>query len=240
MLQPRLRDGYQKKEPYPLNQIPTSTVEGICSYFVYFLATGREKLSGDDWSWIFAQVIQGRDFASPLGVADVDWEDCCWSQKTIKSTKPHDATSVRLIVGRNSPAYSFDINDPKANIQETGDAVLSIYNQRIDQARSTYRDTRLGVLIRNMDTLEYCYFERALTPFSINDFEWRLNKNRNLEGFVGDQHRFTWQPHGSQFTMLEEVPASAARFRLIKRPPSLSMASVLTDVDYHPGWVEHQ
>ena len=39
--------------------------------------------------------------------------------------------------------------------------------------------------------------------------------------------------------MYEEVPASATRFRLNKRPASLSMESVLTDVDYHPGWVEH-
>ena len=165
MPQPRLRDGYRKKEPYPLNQIPKSVVEGICRNFVYLMATGRKKLSGDDWSGIFAQVIQGRDLDSPLGVADVEWEKCCWSQKTVKNEKPHDATSVRLIVGRNSPSYSFDISDPKANIQETGNAVLSIYNHRIDQARSTYEDTRLGVLIRNMDTLEYCYFERTLTPF---------------------------------------------------------------------------
>lgn len=240
MLQPRLRDGYRKKEPYPLNQIPKSTVERICRYFVYFLATGRKNLSGNDWSSIFADVIQGNDFASPLGVADVVWEDCCWSQKTIQSKKPHETNLVRLIVGRNSPTYSFDIDDPKANVQQTGNAVLSIYNHRIDQARSKYGDTRLGVLIRNMDALEYSYFERTLTPFSVNDFEWRLNQRQNLEGYSDDQHRFTWQPHGSQFTMLEPVPASATRFRLSKRPPSLSMESVLTDVDYHRDWVKHE
>ncbi len=240
MPQPRLRDGYQKKEPYPLNEIPTDVVEGFCRHFVYYLATGRKNLSGNEWSSIFAQVIQGTDFASPLGVADVDWEECCWSQKTIQHTQPFKASTVRLIVGRNSPTYSFDINDPKADISETGNAVLSIYNQRIHQARSTYRDTRLGVLVRNMSTLEYCYFERVLTPFSVTDFNWRLNRNQNLEGFFGDQHRFTWQPHGSQLTLLETVPESATRFRLNQRPASLSMESVLQDLQYEPGWIEYQ
>jgi len=32
--------------------------------------------------------------------------------------------------------------------------------------------------------------------------------NDNLEGYdrSGDAHVFTWQPHGSQFTIIENVP----------------------------------
>ncbi len=37
-------------------------------------------------------------------------------------------------------------------------------------------------------------------------FKW--NKNNNLEGYdkETDKHRFTWQPSGSQFTIVEEIP----------------------------------
>lgn len=238
MLQPRLRGGYRKSEPFPLNQVPRSIVEGFCRRFVYCLATDRNEISGEDWSRIFAEAIQGSKLDSPLGIADVTWEDCCWSQKTIKHKKPHELATVRLIVARASPTYSFDIDDPKADVQGTGNAVLSIYNQRIDEARSKYRDTRLGVLIRNMSTLEYCYFERALVPYSVNDYVWRLNDRQNLEASDGDVHQFTWQPHGSQLTLLETVPRSAIRFRLNQKPEVVSLSALLTDVSYSPEWVD--
>lgn len=133
-----------------------------------------------------------------------------------------------------------DINDPNADIQETGNDVTSIYNQRIDQARSNYCDTRLGVFIRNMQTLEYSYFERALTPFSVNDFMWRLNKNQNLEAFNRAQHQFTWQPHGSQLTMIESVPASAVRFRLNQRTNAISLPALSKDVEYTLDWFDFE
>ena len=238
MLQPRLRDGFTKREPYPLNQVPKLVVDEICRHFVFQLAMGNNKLSGNDWSRIFAEVIDGEDYSSPLGVADVGWEQCCWSQKTVQHQNPFEADLARLIVGRTSPTYSYGTTDVKANPQLSGNQVLSIYNQRIDQARSKHQDTRLGVLIRNMKKLEFTYFERTLTPFAVNDFEWRLNKNDNFEAYIGDEHRFTFQPHGSQLTIREAVPASATRFRLAQRPAIVDMRSILEQVGFSSEWVE--
>lgn len=40
------------------------------------------------------------------------------------------------------------------------------------------------------------------------DFWWQCNERNNLEGFskASNQHIFTCQPRGSQFTVVEDVP----------------------------------
>ena len=51
------------------------------------------------------------------------------------------------------------------------------------------------------------------------------------------EHRFTWQPHGSQFTIVETVPGKRLCVRL-KQPPELDRDKVLATMNFTPAWVE--
>ena len=234
----RIRGGYQKHEPYPLNQFPDKMIEELGKRIVHLVAVGNEDISGDAFDQIFANAIDGKHLGRPLGIADVTWNGCCWSVKTVKQGRPHSVRQVRLISGRNSPTFSAGINNPLKDVQATGNAVLEVYNRRIEEAREKHSDIRFLVFVRNMETREFTIFERAVHPFSVNDYAWRLNSNQNLEGFQSDEHIFTWQPHGSQFTIKEEVPASATRFRIRKKPPLIKIMEVLQTIAYEDDWIE--
>ena len=158
MPQVKTRSGYQKREPYPLNQFPAAVVEEIGKRFVHHMAVSPYDISGDDFSRMFADAIQGKALDKPLGVVDVDWNGCGWSVKTVKHKQPFTKDMVRLISGRNDPNYSADISDPLADIQATGRVVIEIYNSRINEAREQYGDLRLLVLVRDLGRLGVCNF----------------------------------------------------------------------------------
>ena len=239
MRQVRLRGVTQEKhEPYPLNEFPPSLIQDIAKRIVHLKAVGLADISGDAFSRIFADSIKGKNHIQPLGVADVSWNGCCWSLKTVKNTNPFSVSLVRLISGRNSPVYSAGINDPFHDVQATGTSVLDIYNQRIEQAKLKHDDIRLLVLIRNMSRLEFTLFERTIAPVAVNNYKWQINKNDNLVGFDRDRHAYTWQPHGSQFTIHEPVPPGATQFRIAHPIPKLEMNDVLKMAGFVPDWVE--
>lgn len=238
----RLRDNADRRsqEPYPLGEFPKSVIDSCAEYITYLLAVGRTNISGDDWGDAFARAIGGTHLNRPLGIADVTWKGMAFSTKTVSTTKRvvAEGDKVSLISGRNSPTYSADISDPFADIQRTGDTVLRIWNQRVQIASDHYRPLRTVVLQRNMRDLSFTMFEEPLLQFDPHDYEWRLNSARNFQGFVRDSniHRFTWQPHGSQFTIQARVPAEAVNFKL-RRPPQPDIQEVLQAVDYQPSWV---
>ena len=234
----RGRELVTRRAPYPLNEFPEHVIQSIAKRIVHLLAVGHTDMTGSQFEQFFSDSIDGEFFASPLGIADVAWRQTCWSVKTVKSNRPHTTQSVRLISGRNSPTYSADINDPHADIQITGCSVIDIYNARVALAREQYEEARMLVLIRNVLTREFTIFERQLNTYPVNDFVWRRNRNRNLEAYAGDRHAFTWQPHGSQFTILEPVPASATRFRINTHPVTLEVDQVLEMTGFRPDWVE--
>ncbi len=240
MPQPKVRTKYQKHEPYPLNDPTHNVIHGLCKRFVHRLAVGHADLGGNDFSRIFAEAIGGDQFAQAVGVADVAWNGCAWSVKTVKAAYPFQTTSIRLISGRNSPTYSHGIENPLEDPQKTGEAVLEIYNARIDEAREQHDDIRLVVMIRNWEALEFVLFERPLVPVVVNEYQWAVNERNNLIGYVTDPQvkAFTWQPHGSQFTVHEPVPHATAEFRLRKEPSMLTMADVLGFVKFKPSWID--
>jgi len=234
----RTRDGIEKHEPYPIGEFTEAVIESICERIVHLKAIGKADMSGDEFSRIFSDSIFGQSYGKPIGIADVSWNGCCWSVKTVKNSSPHKAQSVRLISGRNSPHYSSDIKDPTADIQATGRSVLDIYNNRIHKAKYDHDDTRLVVFVRNMTAQEFTLFERPIHPLVVKNYRWEVNKNGNFCGFHGYRHVFTWQPHGSQFTIHEPIPSSATRFRIIKEPSLLEMKHVLRLVRFKPDWIE--
>lgn len=226
--------------PYPLGEITDAVATSIGMRIVHRLAVGHADITGDDFGGIFASAISGVHRGKPLGIADVEWNGCAWSIKTVQAKKPFEQTSIRVISGRNSPSYSSDIPNPFADIQATGRAVLEIWNARVDEALHSHDDLRILVIIRNMDTLEFTLFEHEGARFIPTEYTWSLNKEKNFEAYdARGEHCFTWQPHGSQFTILHRVPSSAYRFRILKRPAMVPEKLVLEMVKFDSSWIQH-
>lgn len=241
MKHPRLRD--RKKlttnEPYPINELPDELIVRIGGYLTHLLYIGRKDITGTDWGDAFSDAIGGKHLDSPVGIADVVKDKMAWSVKTVKSPKPFSARSIRLISGRCSPDYSYGITDPHADIQNTGRAVLGIWNERINIAQDNYTPVRTTVLVRSYDLLSYCLFEEENRRYRTNDYIWEVNTNGNLVGkdiSTGDIC-FTWQPHGSQFTIHTRVPENAVKFT-IKRPPLLTKEDILEAIQFDKSWVQ--
>src|SRR5687767_15015043 len=123
--EPRLRGQAKRRSgPYPFGQIPQEVAAEIGKHLVHRLAVGHFDITGDDFGGIFAKAIGGSHRNRPLGIADVVWQGCAWSVKTVQDKNPFTATKMRVISGRNSPVYASEIPNPFANIQATGDAIL--------------------------------------------------------------------------------------------------------------------
>lgn len=238
---PKLRGKSRARESlYPLSEFPNDVVIGIGRLIVHRLAIGVADISGDDFAGIFAVAISGEHRAKPLGITDVTWQNCSWSAKTVKSNKPFTQQQVRLITGRNSPNFSYGISDALKDIAVTGEAVLNIWNQRVNQSLNEFDDLRIVVLVRNMNDLEFTLFEYEAGRYTPGDYEWRLNKEENLEGYdkIYKNHCFTWQPHGAQFTVIKTIPGSAYRFRIKRHPGILEPQHVLNLVHFKEDWIE--
>ncbi|UTC67859.1 MULTISPECIES: hypothetical protein [unclassified Treponema] len=236
---PKLRDSKRltTKELYPLNIFPNNLITEIGSYFVYLLYIGRTDITGADWSNAFAQAIKGMHLDSPVGIADVVLNKNCWSMKTVKNPSPFSAKNIRLISGRCSPDYSYGITDPHKDVQKTGEAVLGIWNERVNIANDHYSQLRTSILVRSNDLLSYSLFEEETLRYRTTDYHWDVNKNGNLiELDKRERLCFTWQPHGSQFTIHTEIPDSAVKFT-IKQPPKLERKDILEKIHFDNSWI---
>ena len=155
-----------------------------------------------------------------------------------RQKNPFEISSVRLISGRCSPDYSYGIVNPHEDVQKTGTAVLNIWNERINIAQDNYASVRTSVLIRSYDLCSYILFEEENHRYCTTDYEWKVNNNGNLVGYLANTERqiFTWQPHGSQFTIHTQIPKSARRFK-IKKPFALNEKEVLKMLKFDPSWI---
>jgi len=105
--------------------------------------------------------------------------------------------------------------------------------------RKLYKHVRTVVLIKSDDLLEAAVFEFETILYGVDGFWWQWNERDNLEGFSKDvnQHIFTWQPHGSQFTIIEDVPKDRLAIR-IKKPPQVDRNEFLKAIKFDESWVE--
>lgn len=238
-LRPKLRDSKHltTQTLYPLNVFPKELITKIGANLVYLLYIGRKDISGSDWGDTFADAINGIHLDSPVGIADVSLDRNAWSMKTVKIKDPFSCSNVRLISGRCSPDYSYGITDPHLDIQKTGEAVLNIWNERINIATDHYSRVRTAILARSYDMLSYRLFEEETHRYRTTDYHWTVNKNGNLIGLDRNENIcFTWQPHGSQFTIHTEVPDNAVKFQ-IKKPPTLQKEDVLKGINFDEEWI---
>lgn len=239
MPKPRLRTVSKVDPPYPLGRFPRGFIFKLGAQIVYHLATsGQAELEGAEWERLFAEAVGAKWKPSNVGLDDVVLGVCAWGAKTVKATKASKQTKVRLISGRNSPGYSFpdtDLADP----QEIGNSVLSIWNARVESVRSKYSDLRTVVLIKSKELSEFCVFETETIRYPTDNYTWQRNAHRNLEAIEISTgiHRFTWQPHGSQFTIIEQVPPNRACFR-VRKPPRLDPEATLKAIGFDESWIE--
>ncbi|MGC1480533.1 MAG: hypothetical protein WA771_08510 [Chthoniobacterales bacterium] len=240
MARPKLRTVEKYQPPYRLNSFPTDFAFNLGREIVYLLATrGRPSLEGADWENIFARIVKADWQPSNVGLDDVVLEQCAWGAKTVKNPRPSKAIKVRLISGRNSPQFSYGesvsvTSDP----DELGQKILEIWNERVSSIRKKYMHLRTVVLLKSNDLLEVAAFEFDTEMFLTNQFRWQWNDRGNLEGYESSnsEHKFTWQPHGSQFTIIERVPADRLAIQ-IRQPPILDQEAILDSLKFDDSWV---
>lgn len=236
---PRLRTVEKVKPPYPLNQFPPDFGLKLGKEIIYILATKNvADVSGSEWEQIFAHCIGANWAPSNIGLDDVVLGNCAWSAKSVKTSRPHTQRMVRLISGRNSPTYSYDQRNLDVDPQIIGEQVLEIWNSRVSALRAKYSHLRTVVLIKSRSLSELAVFEFETVLYPVDEFFWQENEDGNLEGFEKRSrvHRFTWQPHGSQFTIIEPVPDDCLLIT-IHQPPKLDKEDVLKALHYDDSWV---
>ena len=241
MAEPRLRTVNKAVPPYAMNKFPAKFIERFAEEVVYMLSTKEAmSLEGDEWEQIFAYCVGAQWKTSNVGLDDFVLDNCCWSAKTVKSSRANIGlqTEVRLISGRNSPTYSFGEDKIiEADPNHIGKLVLDIWNERVSGIRQYFKFARTVVLVKSNDHTEYLIFETETIRYDPELYYFIWNKRGNLEGYTKDSHRhaFTWQPHGSQFTIVEEIPSERLHIR-IKKPDKLNKAAVLKTLGFNSEW----
>ncbi len=243
---PKLRTVTKSVSAYPLNQFNADFPYILGQEIVYLLASkGRPDLQGDEWEQIFAKCVGADWKPSNVGLDDVVMGNTAWGAKTVKSNIKDfkKLKQIRLISGRNSPVYSYGATiDINADPNVIGEQVLEIWNERVSAIREKFKHLRTIVLVKSSDLSQVAVFEFDTIRYDSDLYEFIWNKNGNLEGYEkGAEHksvnkRFTWQPHGSQFTITEIVPEKTMILK-IKQPEKLDKAKILDAIGFDKSWV---
>lgn len=242
-MRPRLRQASKVSGPHALNDIGKEVVRHIAKELVCWRLLGREDFEGKDWERTFASAIGAEWKPSSIGLDDVQLGYSCWGAKTVKNNNPFDCKSVRLISGRNSLAYSFKVDNPHSLLpEEVGNMVISIWNERLAEVSARFKVIRTVVLIKGPRLESGAIFEVNTRRYDAKDYAWHWNERENLIGTDPNdgQMKFTWQPHGSQFTIREDVPTKRHCFQihLPESPKSLDRDQLLALADFDESWIK--
>lgn len=237
---PRLRTVEKSLPPFPLNDFPKDFPFILGKELVYLLASkGKAILEGSEFEAIFATCIGADWKPSNVGLDDIILGNTAWGAKTVKATNPTTQKKVRLISGRNSPVYSFgETIDIHHDPNSVGQSILEIWNERVSAVREKFQNLRTVVLVKSNDLTEVVIFEFDTIRYDPELFVWEWNKNGNLRGIEKSttEHRFTWQPHGSQFTIVEEIPENSLIIK-IKEPETLNKEDILKALGFNKSWI---
>jgi len=238
---PKLRTVNKSFPPFPLNEFPKDFPYILGKELVYLLATkGNPTLEGPEWEAIFAACIGADWRPSNVGLDDVILGNTAWGAKTVKATNPSRQKIVRLISGRNSPIYSYgETIDTTADPNIVGKHILDIWNERVSSIREKFKNLRTCVLVKSNNLSEVLVFEFDTIRYDNELYTWEWNKNKNLIGFENstEEHRFTWQPHGSQYTIIEKIPSNSLVIR-IKQPKILNKEKILKSIGFDNSWID--
>lgn len=238
---PRLRTVNKAVAPFDLNKFPVKFVDTFAKEVVYMLATKQAmSLEGNEWEQIFATCVGADWKPSNVGLDDVVLDNCCWGAKTVFAGSKDIAQqkNVRLVSGRNSPTFSYGVDritseDPNV----IGKMVLDIWNERVSAVRQIFKFVRTVVLVKSKDFSEYLIFELDTVRYDPELYYFKWNRNNNLEGYgkETDMHKFTWQPSGSQFTIIEEIPKEKLHIK-VKKPELIDKETLLKTVKFDSSW----
>ena len=94
------------------------------------------------------------------------------------------------------------------------------------------------ILVKSNALSQVAVFEFDTIRYDPELFYFIWIKIGNLEGFVkGTKNKqFVWQPHGSQFTIIEKVPEQTLILK-IKQPEILDKEKILTALGFDKSWV---
>lgn len=240
MREPKLRTVNKATAPFTLNKFPAKFIETLAKEVVYMIATkSAMSLEGNEWEQIFAKCIGAEWKPSNVGLDDVVLDNCCWGAKTVFGTSNLEKQDrVRLISGRNSPTYSYGIDKlTSEDPNEIGKLVLDIWNERVSAVRQIYKFVRTVVLVKSKDYKDYLVFEFDTIRYDPELYYFKWNKRMNLEGYekATDKHKFTWQPSGSQFTIIEDIPEKRLHIS-IKQPEQVDRETILKAVNFDSSW----
>lgn len=240
MAGPRLRTVQKAVAPFEVNKFPAKFVDTLARELVYMMATKQSmSLEGNEWEQIFAKCVGAQWKPSNVGLDDVVLDNCCWGAKTVfgKANIAKQET-VRLISGRNSPTFSYGIDKITSENPDTiGKMILEIWNERVSAVRQIYKFVRTVVLVKSKDYGEYLIFEFDTIRYDPELFYFKWNRRNNLEGYEKstNEHKFTWQPSGSQFTIIENIPETRMHIA-IKKPEQLDKDSLLQALNFNSSW----
>lgn len=240
---PKLRTADKIYAPYKLNSFPVDFHIKVAREIVYILATkGVPSIEGPEWERIFATAIGAKWKPSNVGLDDVVLGNTAWGAKTVKSAVKdfRNLNKIRLISGRNSPVFSYgDTVDVNHKPDDVGAKVLDIWNDRVISVRSRFKNLRTVVLIKSNDLSQVAVYEFDTVLYVPEMYKFKWNKNGNLEGFhkLNNLKTFTWQPHGSQFTIHEHIPDDVLIFR-IKKPEEVDKDTVIKATGFNSNWVK--
>ncbi len=240
MREPKLRTVNKAVAPFDLNKFPVKFIDTLAKEIVYMLATKSSmSLEGNEWEQIFAQCIGAEWKPSNVGLDDVILDNCCWGAKTVFGTANIERQqTVRLISGRNSPIYSYGIDKlTSEDPNEIGKLVLDIWNERVSAVRQIYKFVRTVVLVKSKDYKDYLVFEFDTIRYDPELYYFKWNSRMNLEGYEKStgKHKFTWQPSGSQFTIIEDIPDKRLHIS-IKKPERVDKETILKAVNFDNSW----
>ncbi len=241
MNEPRLRTVNKAVAPFDLNKFPTKFAETFAKEMVYMMATKQAMaLEGNEWEQIFAMCVGADWKPSNVGLDDVVLDNCCWGAKTVFANSKDMAKqkTVRLVSGRNSPTFSFGVDRiTSENPNVIGKMVLDIWNERVSSVRQVFKFVRTVVLVKAKDFSEYLIFELDTVRYDHELYYFEWNKNNNLEGYdkAAGMHKFTWQPSGSQFTIIEKIPAKTLHIK-VKKPELIDKETLLKAIKFDSSW----
>ncbi|MCI9332577.1 MAG: hypothetical protein HFG05_10475 [Oscillibacter sp.] len=240
MREPKLRTVNKAVAPFNLNCFPTKFIDTLAREIVYMLATKSSmSLEGNEWEQIFALCVGAEWKPSNVGLDDVVLDNCCWGAKTVFASKNIEKQrTVRLISGRNSPTYSYGVDRLiSENPDEIGKLVLDIWNERVSAVRQVFKFVRTVVLVKSKDYSDYLVFEFDTVRYDPELYFFKWNSRMNLEGYekTTKRHKFTWQPSGSQFTIIEDIPDKRLHIS-VKKPEKVNKNMILKAVDFDSTW----
>lgn len=241
MQEPRLRTVNKATAPYNINKFPNQFIDTFAREIVYMMATKQAmSIEGNEWEQVFSNCVGAKWKPSNVGLDDVILGNCCWGAKTVFAGSKNIAKqkNVRLVSGRNSPTFSFGVDKiTSENPNTIGEMVLDIWNERVSAVRQIYKFVRTVVLVKAKDFSEYLIFELDTVRYDAELYDFKWNKNNNLEGYSKktEEHVFTWQPSGSQFTIIENIPDERVHIQ-VRRPEIVDKDTILGAVNFDESW----